>query len=94
MVLLQVIQSMTMFLHNYCGTLSTTYSGTAGSPFQGFCQGNGAARALWLMISAIFVICFCLKGLVSHNFAPMCRYTFSLAALFHVDDADLNVLNL
>ena len=45
------------------------------------------------MISAMLVRHLCLKGIVSHHFTPISHSMFSLAALLHVDDTDLNALN-
>ena len=46
------------------------------------------------MISVMLVRHLCLKGLELHHFTPISSSMFSLADLLHVDDTDLNVLNL
>lgn len=93
-VLLLAIQQMNMFLQTSFGVSSSYYSGPFTIPFQGAIQGNGAAPVLWLIISIILVRYLYALNLVTKHSTPISGTLFSLAALVHADDADLNVLNM
>ena len=57
-------------------------------------QGNGAAPVLWLIISIILVRHLYALNLVAEHHTPVSGLLFSLVALVHADDSDLNILNL
>ena len=56
-------------------------------------QGNGATSVSWLIISVVLIMHLRFKALLSQHFVPICWSIFNLAALLHVDNTDLNVLN-
>lgn len=85
---------MNIFLKTSFGTSSTFYSGAESLPFQVSCQCNGAAPMLWSIIIDMIIRNMCLKGLASQYYNPISRSVFSLATLLHVDNTNLNVLNL
>ena len=92
-MLFRAIQSMKMFLRTSHGISTTYYSDTIGQPFQGVVQGNGAAPALWLIISIFLVRYLYSKKVTTEISTPISRVILPLAALIFVDDTDLYVFN-
>ena len=87
--MLLAIQLMTFHLRTAHGDSERTYGGTEGQPFQGLCQGNGAAPAGWLVSSAFIV-----KQQHAQGHAVVIKTAISLAtiayvAFMFVDDTDL-----
>ena len=87
--MLLAIQLMTFHLRTAHGDSSTSYGGSPTQPFQGLCQGNGAAPAGWLSSSTFIV-----KQQHAQGHAIMLRSAISLAtiayvAFMFVDDTDL-----
>ena len=56
-------------------------------------QGNGAAPALWLIISIFLVRHLHSKKVTTEISTPISRVILPLAALIFVDDTDLYVFN-
>ena len=54
--MLCTLQSMQYFLHTGHGDSSSFYGGPSPIPFQGGCQGNGAAPGFWIAISLVLVL--------------------------------------
>ena len=70
------------------GDLVRTY-GSTNRPLQGSCQGNGAAPALWLLVSAYLIAHMRSKGhYVSITSAISCSI-LCYAGLWFVDDGDV-----
>ena len=82
-----------MYLQTSFSTSISAYLGTLLSPFQGKVQGNGTALVLWLIISIILIRYLYILGLVSQHHTPILGYIFSLVALVHIDNLDLNIFN-
>ena len=64
-----------------------------GQPFQGNVQGNGAAPALWLIISIFLIRYLYQQKVVSSLSSPISNVSKLLAALMYIDDTDLYVFN-
>jgi hypothetical protein len=70
------IQKMKFYLQTNFGDSTKIYGGNSiGLPFQGGCQGNGAALALWLAVSVILV-----KMLHQHRHAM--EWTNAISGLY------------
>jgi len=85
--MLQKIQCMRYYLNTAHGDACTFYD--CGSDiFQGLCQGNGAASALWLLISSFLLRFLKHKGCGIQTTSALSRYTLSYVALLYVDDGN------
>ena len=92
LVLFRTIQSMKMHLRTAFG-VSTTFYSSDSQPFQGAVQGNGAAPALWLIISIFLIRYLHQQKVVTAITSPISKLCQYLAALLYVDDTDLYVFN-
>ena len=92
LVLFKAIQNMKMHLRTVFGVSSSFYTSEV-QPFQGTVQGNGAAPALWLIISVFLVRYIYQQKVVTSTISPISTLSQLLAALMHVDDTDLYVFN-
>ena len=83
-----VIQDMKIFLHTGYGDSTTSFS-DASSKFQGLLQGNGAAPAIWLLVSMFLILLMKSFVRTPHIQATFSGIIISLIALVFVDDTDL-----
>ena len=91
-VLIKKNQSMKMHLRTAFG-VSTSFYTSNGKPFQGAAQGNGAASALWLIVSVFLISHIYQQKIVTSVTSPIPKLNQLLAALMYVDDTDLYVFN-
>ena len=84
----QVIQDVEMFLRTGYGDSSTSFL-DALRKFQGLLQGNGAAPAIWLLVSMFLILL--LKSFMStlDIRVPLLELIIKLLALVFIDDMDL-----
>ena len=77
-----------MFLRTGYGDSSTSFS-DALQKFQGLLQGNGAAPAIWLLVSMFLILL--LKSFMStlDIRVPLLELIIKLLALVFIDDMDL-----
>ena len=73
--------------------VSTSFYSSDTLRFQGEVQGNGAAPALWFIISIFLIRYLHHRKVVSSLSSPISNITQFLVALMHVDDTDLHVFN-
>ena len=92
LVLFRKIQNMRMHLHTAFSVSSSFYT-SDNLPFQGTVQGNGAAPALWLIISIFLIRYLYQQKVVTAVISPISKMSQFLAALLYVDDTDLYVFN-
>ena len=90
--MLMAIQLMTFHLRTGHGDSERTYGGTSSNPFQGLCQGNGAAPAGWLVSSAFIVRQQHAQGHQVLLRAAISLVTIAFVAFMFVDDTDLPVI--
>ena len=83
-----IIQDMKIFLRTGYGDSTTSFS-DASSKFQGLLQGNGAAPAIWLLISMFLILLMKSFVRTPHIQATFSGIIISLIALVFVDDTDL-----
>ena len=62
--------------------------------FQGFTKGNGVDLLLWMLISVILVMYIYLKSLANPQYSHESSFMFTLIVSIHVDDTELNALNI
>ena len=86
------IQSMEYFIRTTFGESTSSYGGPQAVPFQGFCQGNGASPAIWLVISMYLVLLLKQAGHSSTCTTAYSGVTFTLIGFLFVDDTDLILL--
>ena len=91
-VLFGTIQNMKMHLRTFFVILTNFYTSNV-QHFQGTVQSNGAAPALWLIISIFFIICLYQQKVVTSITNPISKLCQLVSALLHVDDKDLYVFN-
>jgi hypothetical protein len=87
--MLVTIQSMKFFLRTAFGDSTTHFGGIPTSPFQGGCQGNKGAPALWLVVSVALVRLMHKLNLISQLRAAMMAIAVSFAGFLFVDNTDL-----
>ena len=78
-------------MHYYLRTAhgsSCTFYDCGSDIFQGLCQGNGAAPALWLLISSFLLRFLKHKGCRIQTTSALSRSALSYVALVYVDDDD------
>ena len=86
--MLLAIQCMQFHIRTAYGDSTRTY-GSTDRPFQGACQGNGAAPALWLLVSAYLIAHMRSKGhYVTITSAISCSI-LCYVGLWFVDDGDI-----
>ena len=93
MCMLSMLQNMRYYLQMGHGESSTYYGRPRLIPFQGGCQGNGAAPGFWIAISIVLV-----RYLTSRGHAEALSLTISasaimFSAILFVDDTDLPVIS-
>jgi hypothetical protein len=86
------IQRMKYFLCTAFGDSSTCFGGVRLLPFQGGCQGNKGAPAMWLVVSTRLVRLMHTRGFVSRIKAAMSSVGVKFAGFLFVDDTDLIAL--
>ena len=94
LLLFKAMQSMNMFLQTAHDTSSTSYSSSRLTLFQLFAQVNGTVPVLWIIISINLVRDIYLKVFSTPQCSPMSNLIFNLIELMHVDDTNLDVLNI
>ena len=87
--MLITIQGMKFFLRTAFGDSSTHFGGRSDLPFQGRCQGNKGAPALWLVVSVCLIRLMHKLGMIAQLMASMTAATVTLAGFLFVDDTDL-----
>ena len=87
-VMLLTIQSMIFYLRTGFGD-STKSFGRSGTPFQGACQGNKAAGAIWLGTSSPLVEMMHNRGQATDICTALSLLTLALIGFLFVDDTDL-----
>ena len=88
--MLTSIQLMKFYIRTGFGDSETYYGGGDGPvPFQGGCQGNGAAPALWLSISAILVMTLKRLGTTTKFRSALSATKTKFIGFLFVDDTDL-----
>eukprot|EP00957_Ditylum_brightwellii_P026798 2026769-Ditylum_brightwellii.AAC.1 len=80
---------MEFYLQTGHGDSDLSYSGTHDDPFQGLCQGNGAAPGLWLCTCSVLVAILCANGHMVTFETAITGVILLLAVLIFVDDTDL-----
>ena len=88
-VMLLTIQGMKFYLRTAFGDSSTFFGGPSALPFQGGCQGNKGAPALWLVVSVCLVRLMHKLGLIAQLRAAMTATTVAFAGFLFVNDTDL-----
>ena len=73
--------------------VSSSFYTSEGQPFQGAVQGNGAATALWLIITIFLIRCLYQQKVVTSFTSPISKLSQLLAALMYVDDTEFYVFN-
>jgi hypothetical protein len=91
--MLFTIQSMKFFLRTAFGDSTTHFGGRRSLPYQGGCQGNKGAPALWLVVSVVLIRLMHKLGLVTRLRTAMTAATVVLAGFLFVDDTDLIALS-
>jgi hypothetical protein len=86
------IQRMKYFLRTAFGDSATYFGGIRAIPFQGGCQGNKGAPAMWLVVSSRLVRLMHTRGLVNSIRAAMSAAGVVFAGFLFVDDTDLIAL--
>ena len=90
---LGTIQKMKFYLRTNFGDSTTYYGGgEQGLPFQGGCQGNGGAPALWVAISVILIRVLREHGHVVEWTSAISQTVTMLIGFLFVDDTDLIVM--
>jgi hypothetical protein len=90
--MLRPIQHMKYFLRTAFGDSATFFGGIRALPFQGGCQGNKGAPAMWLVVSSRLVRLMHTLGLVTQIRAAMSAAGVEFAGFLFVDDTDLIAL--
>ena len=85
--MLKAIQKMRYYVRTAFGD-STTFYDSGEEIFQGLCQGNGAAPALWLLISSFLLRYLKKKGCSINIPSAISGASLSYVALVYVDDGD------
>ena len=87
---LKTIQKMKFYLRTSFGDSEAHYGGgETGLPFQGGCQGNGGAPALWVAVSVILVRILKQHGHVVEWSSAISGTVTTLIGFLYVDDTDL-----
>ena len=85
----KAIQKMKFHLRTGFGDSDTTYQCEDDShPYQGYCQGNGAAPSLWLLISAFIILYMKSAGHTMKLLSALTQEVLSYTTLMFVDDGD------
>ena len=86
--MLLAIQCMQFHIRTAYGDSERTY-GSTDRPFQGACQGNGAAPAIWLLISAYLIAHMREKGHYVTITSAISNSILCYVGLWFVDDGDI-----
>ena len=87
--MLLAIQSMKFHIRTAYGDSTRTYDSNPSRPFQGACQGNGAAPAIWLLLSAYLVAHMRHKGHTVTMTSAISNTLLCYVGLWFVDDGDI-----
>lgn len=83
----KAIQKTKFHLRTSFGDSDTTYQSEDDShPYQGYCQGNGAAPALWLLISAFIILYMKSAGRIMKLLSVLTHEVLSYVTLMCVDN--------
>ena len=85
--MIKTLQKMRYYLRTAHGDSCSFYD-SGIDIFQGLCQGNGAAPALWLRISSFLLQCLKSKGCSLKIKHAISGHALSYVALVYVDDGD------
>ena len=88
MCMFGAVQGMSFFLRTGFGDSTTSYSSDKDLPYQGLIQGNGAAPALWLMISSFLIWYLRQQGHGINVLSAISNTVLTYVALVYVDDGD------
>ena len=87
--MLYSIQLMKFFLRTGWGESTRYIGGDVLKILHGLCQGNGAAPAAWLVLSAIIIRLYKRRGLGISIRSPLSNTLLELMGVVYVDDTDL-----
>ena len=87
--MLEAIEEMKFFLQTVYGDLKDFSGSTIEVKTQVLCQGNGAAPAVWCVISITILRCHKRKGYGAKFLAPISLVKSDLEEILFVDDTDL-----
>jgi hypothetical protein len=59
------------------------------NPLQGFCQGNEAAPACWIMVSSLMMSVYCKQGHISTLVSPISGAKKEFMGEIYVDNTNL-----
>ena len=90
--MLIAIQQMNFYLRTGYGDSTKFYGGNKECPYQGVCQGNGAAPAIWLLISSLIILLMKDKNMNMNITSAFSTITLSYVTLMFVDDGDFPTL--
>jgi hypothetical protein len=87
--MLASIQHMRFYLCTGHGESIGFMTAVVGSIIQGLCQGNSAAPAGWLLISAVLIKVYKSLGHGAFFQTPISRESYDTAGVLYVDDINL-----
>ncbi len=88
--MLRPIQQMRFFQRTVRGGSDTCMGGQpSNNPLQGLCEGNGAAPACWLMLSALMMNVYCRGGLMFATVSRIKGELVEFTGKMYIDDTDL-----
>ena len=87
--MLLAIQFMQFHIRTAYGDSDRTYGSTRNRPYQGACQGNGAAPAVWLIISAFLILHMRANGHEVNIASAITGTILCYVGLWFVDDGDI-----
>ena len=90
--MLQSIQLMKFFLRTGWGQSDSYIGGDPLHILHGMCQGNGAAPAAWLVLSAMLIRIYKRRGHGAKLRSPITRCWLSQMGVSFVDDVDLFII--
>ena len=90
--MLVTLQQMRFFLRTGFGTSSTYFGRQQLTPFQGGCQGNGAAPGFWLAISIVLIRYMKQRGHITTFETAISQELLTIVAFMFVDDTDIPTL--
>ena len=82
------LQGMNFYLRTAFGDSTRSYGCTSNKPYQGLVQGNGAAPALWLLVSSYILLYLKSKGHGLNVKSAIHGTALTYVALMYVDDGD------
>ena len=87
--MLAAIQQMKFHIRTAYGDSDRSYNSNPCRPFQGACQGNGAAPAVWLLLSAYLIAHMRLQGHQVNITSALTTTLLTYVGLWFVDDGDI-----